>query len=233
MKPGDPQSVRNLFNAVAPNYDNLNDLFSFGLHRLWKRQLLNWVRPMPGENWLDLCCGTGDLALSLAHLVGPGGTVIGIDSALQPLDLAKRRAAKKTLLSLSWLKDDVLATSLPSNYFDGAVMAYGLRNLAQPAAGLKEVRRLLKKGARAGILDFNSLPNGSLKADFQKFYLRKLVVPIAAKFGLRDEYAYLEQSLRVFPNGSTQKRLASEAGFELVSYRQLACGQMGALLLTA
>ena len=71
MRPGDPQAVRNLFDDVAPIYDHLNDLLSLGLHRFWKRQLLSWLSPKPGEKWLDLCCGTGDLAMLLARKVYP------------------------------------------------------------------------------------------------------------------------------------------------------------------
>jgi len=73
IQPGDPEQVRDLFDRIAPAYDNLNDLLSLGLHRLWKRQALVWLNPMPGQRLLDLCCGTGDLALLLAEKVRPGG----------------------------------------------------------------------------------------------------------------------------------------------------------------
>ena len=95
MKPGKPLEIENLFNDIAPDYDRLNDLLSLGLHRLWKRQLLSWLAPVSGEKWLDVCCGTGDLALILADKVSPSGTVIGIDSAIGILDLAKKRMKEK------------------------------------------------------------------------------------------------------------------------------------------
>ncbi len=233
VRPGDPEAVEQLFNAVAPNYDRLNDLLSFGMHRIWKRQLLGWLRPLPGGHWLDLCCGTGDLALVLARQLRPGGSVLALDVAEEPLAIAKQRAAVEPLLEISWLQADATDTGLPSYRFDGAVMAYGLRNLSDPAAGLKELRRLLRPGARAGVLDFNRTAEGSLAARFQRFYLRQLVVPVAAKVGLRDHYAYLEASLQQFPEGDVQVRLAREAGFSEACHRPLAAGQMGALLLTA
>ncbi len=233
MRSDNPGSVENLFDAVAQNYDPLNDVFSFGLHRVWKRQLLIWLQPVDGESWLDLCCGTGDLALALARCVRPNGSVLGIDSAEQPLSIAKKRALNASWLPISWQKGDALDTGLSSNQFDGAVMAYGLRNLADPSLGLKELRRLLKKSGRAGILDFNRTEEGSLSAQFQRLYLRRFVVPVAAQVGFREHYAYLEESLKRFPNGSVQESLALEAGFEAVSYRTLAGGQMGALLLQA
>ncbi len=231
MRPGDSSSIENLFNEVAPRYDLINDVLSFGLHRLWKRQLLFLLRPSSGERWVDLCCGTGDMSLALARIVSPGGQVLGVDYASNPLTLANEKAAKEPLLSISWLKADVLKTGLPSAQFDGAVMAYGLRNLVDPGAGLEEIRRLIKPGSRAGVLDFNPLIEGSFAARFQKFYLRKLVVPLAKQLGLRDHYAYLEESLRLFPGGAEQERLALEVGFIKAVHRPIFAGQMGILLL--
>jgi len=231
MKPGDPEEIERLFNDVAHNYDRLNDFLSLGLHRYWKRRLLALLSPMPGENWLDLCCGTGDLALLLARKVRPDGLVLGIDSAIEPLGLARQRSSKESNLPVSWMKGDALNTGLPSDHFDGAVMAYGLRNLSDKEAGLKELQRVLKPGARAGILDFNNIPTDLIGARFQKFYLRNIVVPIAAKFGLRDHYVYLEESLKLFPQGHEQESLAIKVGFLEAKHQALGFGQMGTLLL--
>jgi len=231
VKPGDPAAVEQLFDAVAPRYDQLNDWLSFGLHRQWKRQLVRSLQPQPGETWLDLCCGTGDLALELARCVRPGGRVVGLDAAAAPLELARQRQRRQPWLSLDWCQGDALQTGLASASVDGVVMAYGLRNLADPAAGLAEIHRLLKPGGRAGVLDFNRLPEETPAAAFQRFYLRRLVVPAAAAVGLRDEYAYLEESLKRFPDGQTQEQLAREAGFQTARHRGLVSGQMGLLLL--
>ena len=205
MKPGDPAAVEQLFDAVAPRYDRLNDLLSFGLHRQWKRQLVRALKPLAGEQWLDLCCGTGDLALELGRSVRPGGAVIGLDAAAAPLERARQRQRQQPWLPVTFTQGDALQTGLPNACADGAVMAYGLRNLADPLQGLKELRRLLKPGGRAGVLDFNRLPQTGVAASFQRFYLRRLVVPAAASVGLREEYAYLEKSLERFPAGLDQE----------------------------
>ena len=231
MKPGDPAAVEQLFDAVAPRYDQLNDLLSLGLHRQWKRQLVRSLKPAAGETWLDLCCGTGDLAMELGRCVRPGGVVIGLDAAAEPLAIARQRQQLQPWLPLTFSQGDALDTGLPAASADGIVMAYGLRNLADPAAGLKEIARLLRPGGRAGVLDFNRLPDDSTAASFQRFYLRRLVVPIAAAAGLRDQYAYLEQSLKRFPDGSSQVRLALESGFSAARHRSLMSGQMGVLVL--
>lgn len=233
MIPGDPGAVRQLFEQIAPRYDRLNDLLSLGLHRLWKRQALLWLRPAPGQLLLDLCCGTGDLALLLAARVRPGGRVLGLDAAAAPLARAAGRSARRPWLPLEWRQADALATGLPTGGADGAVMAYGLRNLADPGAGLRELRRLLRDGGRATVLDFNRPPAEAAVAGFQRGYLRRVVVPAARAFQLEEHYAYLEASLERFPDAAEQENLARGAGFRVVRHRPLAAGLMGLLELVA
>jgi demethylmenaquinone methyltransferase/2-methoxy-6-polyprenyl-1,4-benzoquinol methylase len=238
LKPGDPEAVRELFERIAPRYDQLNDLLSLGLHRIWKRQAVAWLRPRPGQRLLDLCCGTGDLALILAAKVRPHGRVLGMDAAQAPLDLARGKASARPWLNLEWRQGDALATGLIDASMDGAVMAYGLRNLADPAAGLRELRRLLRPGARAAVLDFNRPDRASgisaqAAAAFQRFYLRQLVVPTAQLVGVPEEYAYLEASLEHFPLAPVQLELAHQAGFRQACHRPLAAGLMGILELVA
>ena len=231
MKPGDPAAVEQLFDQVAPRYDRLNDVLSLGLHRHWKRHLIQTLRPVAGETWIDLCCGTGDLALELARRVRPQGRVIGLDSAVEPLVLARQRLQEQAWLPLQFERGDAQSTGLPTAAADGVVMAYGLRNLADPAAGLKELRRLLKPGGRAGVLDFNRLPAGGVASAFQRFYLRRLVVPTATLVGLQGQYAYLETSLNNFADGPEQIAMARAAGFTKAVHQPVAAGQMGFLIL--
>lgn len=231
MKPGDAEAVEQLFNDAASSYDKLNDWLSLGFHRQWKRQMVLQLAPQPGEHWLDLCCGTGDLALALARRLRPGGGVVGVDSAAAPLAIAAERSAKQPWLPVQWRQGDALNLEMPDASVDGALMAYGLRNLSDPAAGLRELRRVLRDGGRAGLLDFNRLPSGSPAAVFQRVYLRQVVVPVAARVGLADHYAYLEKSLKHFPDGLAQQQLAFDAGFREARHCSLAGGLMGLLIV--
>jgi demethylphylloquinol methyltransferase len=237
LKPGEPTAVRELFEQIAPRYDQLNDLLSLGLHRHWKRVMLARLAPRPGERFVDLCCGTGDLALLLAAALRPGGEVVGLDAAAAPLALACQRANAQPWLPVRWLQGDALATGLPAHAADGVSMAYGLRNLADPAAGLAELHRLLRPGGRAVVLDFNrpdpADPQAPRIQAFQRAYLQRIVVPVAGLAGLHEQYAYLEASLQRFPTGPEQERLARAAGFTSARHVPMALGTMGRLELVA
>ena len=233
MRPGDAEAVEQLFNDAAPSYDRLNDWLSLGLHRQWKREMVLRLSPQPGEQWLDLCCGTGDLALAVARCLRPGGDVVGVDAAAAPLTIAAERSTREPWLPVRWQQGDALNLDMPDACVDGALMAYGLRNLADPAAGLSELRRVLREGGRAGVLDFNRLPSGSAAAVFQQTYLRRVVVPVASRAGLGDHYAYLEDSLKCFPDGPAQQQLALDAGFREACHRPVAGGLMGLLTVWA
>ena len=227
--PAEAQAVRQLFDEVAPHYDRLNDLLSLGLHRLWKREMVQRLAPVAGEQWLDLCCGTGDLALVLAERLRRDGGVLAVDAAAAPLQQARQRHGRCPWLPVEWLQADALAVPRAAESFDGAVMAYGLRNLPDPLAGLRELRRLLHRDGRAAVLDFNR--SMGTAAALQTLALRRVVVPVASQLGLKEQYAYLETSIAEFPTGLEQEQLAMTAGFSLAQHRPMAGGLMGLLEL--
>tara|TARA_Y100001968_G_C19199646_1_gene639311 strand:- start:72 stop:770 length:699 start_codon:yes stop_codon:yes gene_type:complete len=232
MRPGNKRAIKEMFNLISLKYDFLNDIFSFGLHRFWKRKLLDILNPTFGEKWIDLCCGTGDMSIMLARYMKSSKNIIGIDSAAQTLLVARKRS-KHNYSSIEWINGDAMETNFTSDQFDGVLMAYGLRNLSSSFGGLQEAFRILKPGGRAGILDFRSFEGPSIQGLFQKIYLSIYVVPIASLFGLGKEYAYIKKSLVNFPTGEKQIQLALSAGFKKAKYQTLAKGQMGILLLEA
>ena len=224
--------VKNIFNKISHKYDFLNNLLSFGMHKLWKRKLVNLLEPLEGEDWADLCCGTGDLAFLIYKRVTPGGSVTGIDSAKDILNIAMKKSQLKNNKSIKWEIKDILEINDYSKNFDGICMSYGLRNLNNVEEGIKKVFYLLKDKGRAGFLDFNHSTRNSLSNIFQKIYLRLIVVNISRLFNLGPEYAYIEKSIRNFPKKKDLINIAMEVGFKKAEYRTILGGQMGILILT-
>ena len=224
--------VKKIFNKISYKYDFLNNLLSFGLHKLWKRKLVDLLEPLNGEDWADLCCGTGDLAFLISNRVSPGGSITGIDSAKDILNIAKKKSKLKKNKFIKWEIKDVLEINDYSKNFDGICMSYGLRNLNNVEEGIKKVFYLLNDRGRAGFLDFNHATKHSLSNIFQKIYLRLIVVTISRLFDLSPEYSYIEKSIINFPNKIELLKIAKEVGFKKAEYRTLFWGQMGILILT-
>lgn len=223
--------VKTIFNKISYRYDFLNSLLSFGLHKLWKKKLVDLLKPQQGEDWADLCCGTGDLAFLICKRVGPNGSITGIDSAKEILNIAKKKAERVKNKFINWESKDILEIDEYARNFDGICMSYGLRNLESVEKGIKKVFSLLNDKGRAGFLDFHHSRHNSLSNIFQKIYLRLVVVPISRVFNLSREYAYIEESISNFPKGNELILIAKEVGFERIEYRTIFFGQMGILIL--
>ena len=189
--------VKELFARIAPRYDLINDLQSFGLHRAWKQRLLKLAHGRPGERALDLCCGTGDLALALAH---QGLEVVGVDFSEPMLVVAERRAkALNSNLHASpavrFMHGDAQCLPFPDESFDIVTIGYGLRNLADWEAGLREMKRVTAPGGRLLALDFGKPDNALLRAVYFA-YLRHCVPLLGRVFcGDADTHAYILESL--------------------------------------
>jgi demethylmenaquinone methyltransferase/2-methoxy-6-polyprenyl-1,4-benzoquinol methylase len=223
--------VRDLFDRIAPVYDQLNQLLSLGQHRIWKQMAVKWSGAKAGDRCLDLCCGSGDLALMLAEKVGRQGQVFGVDFSAAQLAIAHQRTEHHwSRLPITWLEGDALDIPFPDNQFDAATMGYGLRNVTDIPRCLQQFHRVLKPGARAAILDFNRSTNPQIQR-FQGWYLDAIVVPVARQFGLTEEYAYIAPSLERFPTGQEQIQLAQQAGFSTATHYPIAGSTMGVLVV--
>ena len=231
MRNKNNNEVKTIFNKISYKYDFLNSLLSLGLHKLWKKHLVDLLKPKNGEVWADLCCGTGDLAFLINEKVRPNGYVIGIDSAREILNIAKKRSKSVKTKIIRWETKDILEIDEYLNKFDGISMSYGLRNLANVEEGIKKVFTLLNDKGRAGFLDFNHSRTNSLPHIFQKIYLRFIVVPISEIFLLSKEYAYIEKSIESFPEAKKLVLIAKEAGFKKVKYKPIFLNQMGILIV--
>jgi ubiquinone/menaquinone biosynthesis methyltransferase len=223
--------IQGIFDRIAPVYDDLNQRLSFGLHRVWKRMAVNWSGAKAGDTVLDVCCGSGDLALLLARQVGATGTVYGVDFSGEQLAVAAERTSRTYLPTrIHWMLGDALALPFEDQTFGAATMGYGLRNLTDISQGLRELHRVLKPGAKAAILDFHR-PQGMLAEGFQRWYLQTIVVPTARDMGLTEEYAYIGPSVDRFPTGREQVALAKQAGFTEAVHYPILGGLMGVLVV--
>lgn len=210
----------------------MNDWLSLGQHRIWKQMAVKWSNALPGDTCLDLCCGSGDLALWLARRVGNTGFVYGVDFSPAQLAIARQRSQQQyPHVPITWVEADVLDLPFADNHFDAATMGYGLRNVTDIPRSLKELHRVLQPGAKAAILDFHRPSNSQLRA-FQQWYLDTIVVPIAQQLRLTEEYAYISPSLDRFPTGQEQVELARQAGFATVTHYPIASDMMGVLVVT-
>ena len=223
--------ISNIFNKVSSKYDFFNNLFSLGLHFLWKRKLIRLLKPKSGEEWADLCCGTGDMTLLLNQLITPNGKVFGVDISEELLKIAQKKSQNLENTVIHWKTKNIFDLDTKLMRFDGICMSYGLRNLKNVENGIQKVFLLLKDNGRAGFLDFNHSKENSLSSIFQKLYLRFIVVPISGLFNLKAEYSYIEKSIQEFPRGEKLISLAKKIGFKEVKYINLFGGQMGILLL--
>jgi demethylphylloquinol methyltransferase len=224
--------IRDIFNRIAPVYDELNNWLSLGQHRIWKEMTVKWTGAKPGDTCLDLCCGSGDLAFRLARYVGTEGKVYGVDFSPNLLTAAQKRAQSQyPQPPISWIEADVLNLPFDDQYFDAATMGYGLRNVTDIERSLQEIHRVLKPGAKGAILDFHRPQNQQIRA-FQQWYLNNIVVPIAENMGLKAEYAYISPSLDRFPTGREQVELARQVGFTEVTHYPIANDMMGVLVVS-
>ncbi|MCC0178783.1 bifunctional demethylmenaquinone methyltransferase/2-methoxy-6-polyprenyl-1,4-benzoquinol methylase UbiE [Waterburya agarophytonicola K14] len=225
-------NIKAIFDRIAPVYDQLNDRLSLGQHRIWKSMAVKWSEATPGDNALDICCGSGDLALLLAKKVGNTGKVTGLDFACEQLAIARSRQMTKCPgIPMEWLEGDALDLPFEENQFDCATMGYGLRNVTNIPLSMRELYRVLKSGAKAAILDFHR-PEEAYMQGFQQWYLDRIVVPTAENMGMKEEYAYINPSVERFPTGKEQVKLALAAGFDRATHYPLMGGMMGILVLT-
>lgn len=205
---GRAAGVRDLFGTIARRYDRLNDLQSFGLHRLWKRRLVTLAAPAPGAVMLDLCCGTGDVAMRLADC---GAAVVGLDFSEPMLAVGRDRAAHAGAgrQRLVLVQGDALRIPFADDSFDAVTISYGLRNLASAEAGLREMWRVAKPGGRLLVLDFGK-PDHPVWRRLYFSYLRWLVPWFGRVFARNSAaYAYILESLIHYP---AQRGVASLLG---------------------
>jgi demethylmenaquinone methyltransferase/2-methoxy-6-polyprenyl-1,4-benzoquinol methylase len=204
------QRVGAVFSSVARRYDVMNDLMSGGLHRRWKDRFIARVKPRAGERILDMAGGTGDVAFRLAR---HGARVTVADINADMLDVGKQRSKQRGIDGLEWQVENAEALSFANSSFDAYSIAFGIRNVTDIPAALREAHRVLKRGGRFYCLEFST----SEWPGFAQLYeaWASNVIPRIGKVVADDEasYRYLVESIRRFPKPEAFRRMIEEAGF--------------------
>ena len=221
------QWVRGMFGRVAHRYDLANHLLSFNIDRYWRAHTVKRARAIlerPEAKVLDICCGTGDLALALAGVLKKTGRpVLGSDFCHPMLVAAHGKIAARRAPAVVF-ESDAMQLPLRDASLDLVTVAFGFRNLANYEAGLVEMRRVLKPGGMAAILEFSTPPNRAFAALYN-FYSRRILPVIGgALSGSRDAYTYLPESVRKFPRAPELVEMMRRAGFAEVEFEYLTGG---------
>jgi demethylmenaquinone methyltransferase / 2-methoxy-6-polyprenyl-1,4-benzoquinol methylase len=219
------QKVADVFHSVATRYDLMNDLMSFGIHRLWKQIVLELASIRPHHQVLDLAAGTGDLALKIAPLISQQGMLLVTDINDSMLKIARSRFIEKGLINNShFLQVNAEKIPFADNTFDCITIGFGLRNFTQKQIALQSMYRVLKPGGKLIILEFSKpiLPLLTRLFDFYSFN----IIPKLGKFITNDEksYRYLAESIRMHPNQETLCQMMTDLGFENCTFQNLAGG---------
>ncbi|MCK2041177.1 bifunctional demethylmenaquinone methyltransferase/2-methoxy-6-polyprenyl-1,4-benzoquinol methylase UbiE [Chromohalobacter salexigens] len=217
--------VAQVFHSVAARYDVMNDLMSFGVHRLWKRLTLERAGVRPGHHVLDIAGGTGDLALKFSRLVGPRGRVV-----LADINASMLRVGRDKLLdngvgdNVEYVQANAEALPFADNSFDCITIAFGLRNVTDKDAALRSMARVLKPGGRLLVLEFSKPASAALSRLYDEYSFR--VLPRMGEWVAQDgeSYRYLAESIRMHPDQETLKAMMENAGLERVEYTNMTGG---------
>ncbi len=211
--------VRGVFDSVADQYDIMNDLMSFGIHRIWKKIAVQLANVREGDKVLDLAGGTGDLTTLFEKRVGPKGQVVLADINASMLRTGRNRLIDKGLVgNIQYAQVNAECLPFEDNTFDCVCIGFGLRNVTDKDAALKSMYRVLKPGGRVIILEF-SHPVDKITEKVYDFYSFKLLPKIGALVAKDEEsYRYLAESIRMHPKQEELKQMMENAGFERCEY---------------
>lgn len=217
--------VGRVFSSVASDYDRMNDLMSLGVHRLWKRHFVATSGVRAGQTVLDLAGGTGDVAALLSARVGAPGLVVLGDINAEMLGVGRDRLLDRGVFAnVRYARLNAEALPFPDRHFDAITIAFGLRNVTDKLAALKEMKRVLRPGGKAMVLEFSEVRAAPLKPVYDLYSFKVLPWLGARVAGDADSYRYLAESIRKHPNQEGLAALMREAGLERVEHRNLSAG---------
>jgi demethylmenaquinone methyltransferase / 2-methoxy-6-polyprenyl-1,4-benzoquinol methylase len=213
-----PDQVREMFDRITPAYDRMNRVMSAGMDGLWRGRAVRCAGLAPGASAIDVCCGTGDLAIELLDAVSTRGRVVGLDFSERMLEAARAKSSH-----VEWMQGDALALPFGDGEFDAATVGFGVRNLPDIERGFREMARVVRGGGRVVCLELTEPPR--LVAPFARLWTDR-AVPLLGRLIAReaDAYRYLPASVHRFPPAAELAAVMRAAGLERVQYRRLSGG---------
>lgn len=214
--------VEDMFDNIAPKYDLLNHVLSMKIDVLWREKLVKWMRQDQPKEVLDVATGTGDLAIAVHK--GTKAQIVGMDLSQQMLNVGIEKIKKLGLDSqISMQKGDAEDLAFEDNRFDALSVAFGVRNFENLPKGLSEMRRVIKPGSSAYILEFSKVEG--ILGPIYMFYFKN-ILPLIGRLVSKDNraYTYLPDSVNAFPYGEKMKTVLLEAGYSKVEYKTLSLG---------
>jgi len=213
------------FNSVAPNYDFMNTLLSFGIHYAWKRTAVRMLQLAPGDRVLDVCGGTGDLAILAARAIGPAGRVAIYDINRAMIKAGLHKVINTEIETRLWhVQGNAECISFPDWHFDAAMVGFGIRNVTHMQKGFEEMYRALKPGGKLMCLEFSkpTWPVFRWLYDFYSFYIMPFIGELVV--GSKKAYTHLPESIRMFPLPNELSKLLKNIGFSQITHRRLTNG---------
>ena len=213
-----PDQVRAMFDRITPAYDRMNRVMSLGMDGSWRALAVRASGVAPGDAALDVCCGTGDLAIELLDAVSTRGRVVGLDFSPAMLDAARRKSSQ-----VEWVRGDALALPFADGEFAAATIGFGMRNLSDPLRGFAELGRVVRPGGRVVCLELTPPP--AWAAPFARLWTDR-AVPLLGRLIARetDAYRYLPASVHRFPPAEELAAVMGRAGLRRVRFRRLSGG---------
>ena len=221
---GKTEQVRQMFDSIAPAYDFMNRMMTFGVDRLWRRRAVRTIAASGAGNIVDIATGTGDLAIAMAQAI-PGSTITGLDLSEGMIELGRRKVTEAGLDGrVTLTQADCLEMPLPDESADAVTVAYGVRNFEHLDRGYAEMHRVLRPGGTLCVVELSTPVNPVVKP-FYKLYTR-FIIPAIGRLVSKDvrAYSYLPESIAAVPQGDDMLALIAEAGFTDCRFRRLTFG---------